>query len=137
LCVPIFSPGGVLTDGFHAIVNPVSAPLFITGVSLGRPHHGLRLLGAYVLPVHGNDLYGAIPGYPRRARMPRGEYFSQLTRAVGAQLVGKKTYNLLVVVRTGKTGGSASGLDIYYQVNGRQYFVPFKFRLTVATSSCH
>ena len=136
-CVPV-PRGSVVSDGFEALENHATATAHITKVALADPHHGLKVLAAYVVPVTGNTLYGVAPGFPRRPLMPAGWQWAQRQVAVGAQVRGKTTANLLLVLQPAASGGWARGIDVYYQVSGQQYLLrtATRLRILVRPHSC-
>lgn len=122
LCTPV-PRGSVLSDGFEALENHGSSAARITGVTLAAPHHGLTVLAAYVIPVTGDTLYGARSGYPQAGQMPPGEDWPDRHRAAGAQVPAGQVANLLLVLRPAASGGTARGIDVYYEAGGRQYLL--------------
>ena len=115
--------GGVLSYGFEALENHGAAAARITSVTLAAPHHGLSVLAAYVIPVTGHDLYGVRDGYPQAAQMPPGEDWPDRQDAAGAQVPAMKVANLLLVLRPANSGGTAAGVDVYYEASGRRYLL--------------
>jgi hypothetical protein len=121
-CAPV-PRGGVLSFGFEALENHGSSTARITSVTLASPHHGLTVLAAYVIPVTGHDLYGVRDGYPQPDQMPPGEDWPQRQSAVAAQVPAMKVANLLLVLRPANSGGTAAGVDVFYESGGRQYLL--------------
>ncbi|MGH3288853.1 MAG: hypothetical protein ACRDPD_29950 [Streptosporangiaceae bacterium] len=122
LCTPV-PRGGVLSDGFEALENHGSSTARITRVTLAAPHQGLTVLAAYVIPVTGYTLYGALPGYPQAGQMPPGEDWPHRQLVAGAQVPAMKVANLLLVLKPASSGGTAGGIDVYYEAGGRQYLL--------------
>jgi len=135
-CAPV-PRGGVLSFGLEALENHGSSTARITSVTLAEPHHGLTVIGAYVIPVTGHDLYGVRDGYPQAGQMPAGEDWPRRQRAVAAQVPAMKVANLLLVLQPANSGGAAAGIDVYYEAGGRHYLLKTATSLQVVVGpSC-
>ncbi len=136
LCTPV-PRGSIVTYALVALENHGTATARITKVNLTDPRHGLRVLAAYVVQVTGTVLYGVRLGFPQADQMPAGEHWQQRVAAEKAQVYGNKVANLVLVLRPAFTGGSARGVDVYYQVGDNQYLLRSATRIRIVVGpSC-
>ena len=113
--------GGVLSYGLDAFTN-TRGTAAIERVALTDPH-GLRLLGAYVVPVTGNTLYGVLSGYPPARDLRAGVQWARRQRANGAVIRHSHgtQYNLVLVLKPAGTKGTARSVDVFYRSAGQEY----------------
>lgn len=136
LCLPS-RPGGALTDAFSSFRNTGGSVAVIDAVKLYEPKR-LRLVGAYVVRVTGNDLIGDVAGFPP-SLIPAGVHWTQRQRAVGARippyppsLPSNDVVNLVVgIAPTGRGTGTTQAIDVYYHEGGRSYVERMNTQLVV------
>jgi hypothetical protein len=122
--------GQILAYGFTSVQNGGAAVAVIDRVALADVR-GLRVLAAYAIPITGDSLYGVLRGYPPGSRLPAGVRWTARHSADGARVphtTGHRVTNLLLVIKSLGKRGTASGVDIWYQVGSQHY------RLRTATS---
>jgi hypothetical protein len=106
-CIPI--PGRVITYGFEFVKNYSSSNATIQGIGYVDPH-GLQVLQAFTVPVHGY-LYGGRTGYPPKW---------MLTEHTSVIRPGR-SYNVIIVTRLTGREGHADAVFVNYTENGAQY----------------
>jgi hypothetical protein len=113
-CIPI--PGTIITYGFEAIRNTGSSDATIQKIGYVHPHN-LKVLDAFVVPVHGSSLYGGQYGYP-----PKWMLAERSMTVPPAKGTGLDDYtNVIIVTKlTGKTG-HADAVYLDYKENGTLY----------------
>jgi hypothetical protein len=132
----------LVTDGLEEVQNHATTTAVIDKVALRRPK-GLVLDRAWVVPTDA-QLYGAAHGYPPQHYFKVvGWHWDRRMLADGARVppLSTGTYfrmNILVVVRLapGFTRGRASGIDMWYHVGDKHYYLRFLTALAADTDSC-
>lgn len=130
LCQPI--PGSVITFGLDQFRNAGSSPATIQKIGYVHPR-GLKILDAFVVPVHHKTLYGAQPGYP-----PKWMHAARsLTVPPDSGDKPVDHRNIIIVTKlTGKTG-HADAAYLSYEENGVLYRFRTGTSLTVKHGAVH
>ena len=113
-CIPI--PDSIITYGFEAVRNTGSSDATIQKIGYVHPH-SLRVLDAFVVPVHNRALYGGEYGYPPKWMLAERSMTVPPTRGTRPD-----DYASVIIVTklTGKTG-HADAVYLDYEENGALY----------------
>jgi hypothetical protein len=139
-CVP-GPPGALQTDGFDILKNQGSQVAVIERLSLRSPH-GLRLAGAFLVPLSGGDAVGVWHGFPPPARQVvrdlSGIEWARRESPRDARLLpGHRVNAVLGVQATSRKPGSAAGLAVHYRVGSQQYLFLTQSQIVIRTAPEH
>lgn len=123
-CIPI--PGWIITYGFEGVLNTGSSDATIQKIGYVHPRN-LQVLDTFVVPVHGNPLYGGQSGYPPKWML--AERTRTVPPARGNRLNDYSNV-ILVTKLTGKTA-HADAVYVDYKENGKLYHYRTITSLTV------
>ena len=135
MVVPPTAPW-VATFGLELLRNRSAAPVVIDEVSLRKAAH-LSIGSALVMPLAlGDDrdvTVGAGYGFPPSwvAKIPDWHLRKP---AVTAKLDNSVTYNLVLELKAGSTGGRAAGVDVHYHQGTSHYLYSGALGVVVARS---
>ncbi len=123
-------PGGVVYDGFEEF-NDTGGTATVDRVALVHPRH-LRLVAAWVAEANG-PVAGIGKGYPSPGRA-----WQQIPGAVVHHTHGQEAISLVVVVKPSGKLGTATALNLYYEVGGTHYLRHFTDGLQIQVGrTCH
>jgi len=123
------------TWGDYGVSSPASGAITIQHIDLGHPHH-LKLEGAWLVPTYTSDpLVGSQPNFPPIASAwPKYAIWSKRIPAEGAVISSRPslTYNFVLHLQpTGKNGGYADDILVYYSQGGKDYVLDTRFSETI------
>jgi hypothetical protein len=121
-------------------------PARIAKVTLSKARH-LQLVGAWVVPATGTDLWGVFDGYPPRGipgpdgnRGVPGVHWGQRQRADGAvipHLRGHDQENLVLVLKPIGLDGTAATEYVWYTSGGSRYVLNLGVRVELFNGNVH
>jgi hypothetical protein len=113
-CIPI--PGWIITYGFEAVRNTGSSDAAVQKIGYVHPDN-LRVLDAFVVPVHDQLLYGGEYGYP-----PKWMLAERSMTVPPARGTSPDDYtNVIIVTKLTGKAGHADAVYLDYEENGALY----------------
>ena len=124
------TPGGVVYDGFEEFYD-TGGTATVGRIALVHPRHP-RLVAAWVAEANG-PVAGIGRGYPSPGRA-----WQRIPGAVVQHTRGQKVISLVVVVKPSGKLGTASAINMYYEVGGTRYLRIFTYGLQIQVGRiCH
>ena len=117
------TPGGVVYDGLEEFYD-TGGTATVDRVALVAPRH-LRLVAAWVAEANG-PVAGLGKGYPTPSTV-----WQHVPGAVVRPTRGQEVLDLVIVVKPSRKLGTATAINLYYEVGGTRYLRHFSDGLKV------
>jgi hypothetical protein len=136
LCLPV-QRGHAVSDGYQFFTNISRGTLTVERLFLAKARN-IKITGAFLVPIDGNDLIGTLAGFPPRAsQLPSGVEWGKRHLPAGARVLPGEQVNYVVGLASASrvTTGSTAGIVLWYRdARGTQYELQSNVQVIIKVS---